>query len=72
MSSYRVVLLFIPNYLIACIIRPVGITNSRHVTEGDGLEPIRDIATVGRAYYLHRCGGIATACVWAVFGLFAL
>jgi len=29
------------------------ITNSRHVTEGDGLEPIKDIdiATVGRAWY---------------------
>ena len=46
------VLPFIPNCLIACIIRPVGITNSRHVTEGGGLEPIRDIVTVGRAWYL--------------------
>jgi len=50
--SYRMVLPFIPNCLIACIIRPVGITNSRHVTEGGGLEPIRDIVTVGRAWYL--------------------
>jgi hypothetical protein len=43
---------FIPNCLIACIIRPVGITNSRHVTEGDRLEPVKDIATIRRAWYL--------------------
>jgi hypothetical protein len=46
------VLPFIPDCRFACIIRPVGITNGRHVTEEDGLEPIRDIATVGRAWYV--------------------
>jgi hypothetical protein len=85
MSSYRMVLPFTLNCRIPCIIRPVGLTNSRHVTEGGEPEPIRDIATVGRAWYVllddrvalnlpvrRRRGGIATACVWAVFGLFAL
>ena len=45
MSSYRIFLPFTPNCPIACITRSVGITNIRHVTKGDGLEP-RDIATV--------------------------
>jgi hypothetical protein len=59
--------------------------DTSRVTEGDGLEPIRDIARVGRAWYVllddrvalnppmpRQCGRIATACVWAIFGLFAL
>jgi hypothetical protein len=86
---YLMVLHFIPLsyrlHLHHSSCRDHAITNSRHTTEGDGLEPIRDIATVGRAWYLfldervalnlpvhRRCGGIATTCVWAVFRLFAL
>jgi hypothetical protein len=89
MSFYLMVLHFIPLsyrlHLHHSSCRDHAITNSRHTTEGDGLEPIRDIATVGRAWYLfldervalnlpvhRRCGGIATTCVWAVFRLFAL
>ena len=72
MSSYRMVLSF-HTRLSYLHHSSVGIPNSRHVTEGDGHEPIRDIASVGRAWMsvwrsIYRCGG--SVCL-AVFKLSA-